>query len=382
MEIKMPRLGLTMTEGVVAKWHVKEGDRIEKGALLCDIESDKSVIPFESPDEGVILRLLAEPGEVIPVLEPILLFEGEDEGLAVTVKETAQVDIKEKQFVTPAARRIARENGIDVRLLTPRQGKQRIEKQDVLRVMKTGRDAAPIAAPESEPSRETRKLPLTSLRKAVARNMKESLFKAAHVSSTTEVDMTQVVMMIDRLTEKVHSEYGVKLSVNDVILKCTAFALQAYPRMNSVLAEEEILEKTEINLGMAVALADGLIVPVIQDADRLGIGTISQRAKALSQKAREGGLLPEEYAGGTFTVSNLGMFGITHFTSIINQPESAILSVGSLVKRPAAEGDQVIIKPMMNLTINYDHRLIDGAVSAQFLRYLRELLEEPLKMLL
>jgi pyruvate dehydrogenase E2 component (dihydrolipoamide acetyltransferase) len=425
----MPRLSLTMTEGVIRKWLKRENDYVKKGETLVEIESDKAVFPFESPHEGYLLKILVEDGNTaecqadIAVLgekgeaytlaaEPPLQPETWKETRALpTVAAAQQPAPAAKIFASPAAKRTAKELGLNLSLLTKAPGKKRIEKKDITvfleaNKIKTTPLAQKIAAehaldlssagkksgariysgdltiPAPAKERTGRKdavAPVQGMRKVIAAQLRKSLDVAVHVSMSAEVDMANALSLRACITDSVRAEYGVKPSLNDIVLKCVAVSLLQHPRLNSVFDGANIIERGNINIGVAVALDDGLVVPVIKDCDQLPIGEIAARSRSLARKAREQGLSREEMSDGTFTVSNLGAFGITQFTSIINQPESAILSVGQVTPKPVvlAPDHEIAVRPRMNMTINFDHRSIDGAVAAKFMQTLVKLLEEP-----
>jgi len=433
--INMPRLGLTMTEGVIVKWLKAEGDQIEKGEEIVEVESDKSVVAYEAPESGTLLKILVKEGDACEIYKPMAILGEEDESLeGSNAKADATDELIEKPLevteavkeaivcgkaiagfdgkrvlISPSAKRVAKENNVDISLISFPSGKKRIEKADVMSYLESNKvKTTPLAAKiavekgidlaslskgpgerifssdleTKQPIRERgeNRFPVTGIRKIIAAKMKSSLDTAAHVSLTTEVDMSNVMEMKKRISDKVLAQYRVKLSINDIVVKCVAKALKEYPRINSVFRDVEIVEKEEINVGMAVALDEGLMVPVIRNADELGLGGIASKSKDLADRARQGKLLPDDYTGGTFTVSNLGMYEITHFTSIINQPESAILSVSKSVERAVVIDGQIMIRPMMNLTISFDHRPIDGSTAAIFLRRVKQLLEEPYEL--
>ncbi len=446
--LKMPRLGLTMSEGRVVKWLKAEGDEIKAGEEYIEIESDKSVVAHEAPEDGYLLKIIAEEGDMVEIYKPIAVIgqkgesaeglledpdapdsasdEKEDGGAekagaaeagsgtgseAPPLQGVGAAEDKGRIFISPAARRVASENDVNISEIPFPQGKKRIEKADVIAFIdanrvKTTPLAAKMAAEQGmdlksvgvEPGKrifssdlrqearasapQPARIKVAGMRKVIAARMKESIDTAAHVSLTTEVDMSKVVEMRRRIMDPVMKNHNVKVSINDIIIKCVAFALKEHPRINSVFTQEEIIEKAEINVGVAVALPEGLIVPVIRDADKLSVGEIAAAGKDLSEKARAGGLRPDDYSGGTFTVSNLGMYDITQFTSIINQPESAILSVAKIVERPVVYNGEIAVRPMMNLSINFDHRPIDGAMAAVFLKRLKTLLEEPYELMI
>jgi len=436
--LNMPRLGLTMSEGRVVKWLKAEGDEIKAGEEYVEIESDKSVVAHEAPESGFLLKILAAEGDVVETYKPIAIMgnkgeslEGVLAGLGVAgaepevkelestkeaPKEVAVDIIKEAKdgdriFISPAARRIARENNVNIEDIPFPQGKERIEKAHVLEFIQANKHkatplAAKIAAEQGidlktvgvEPGKrvfsadlkkllqeaapQPARIKVAGMRKVIAARMKESIDTAAHVSLTTEVDMSKVIEMRQRIMDPILKKWDVKVSINDIVIKCTAAALIEHPRINSVFTPEEIIEKAEVNIGVAVALPEGLIVPVVRNADKLSVGQIAAVSKQLAEKAKAGALSPDEYNGGTFTVSNLGMYDITQFTSIINQPESAILSVAKIVERPVVCNGEITIKPIMNLSVNFDHRPIDGAMAAKFLKRVKELLEEPYELMI
>lgn len=437
--INMPRLGLTMEEGVIAKWVKNAGDTVEKGEVIAEIESDKSVVPFESPEGGTILKLLAEELDTVEIYKPIAVIGEAGEAIADLdlsdsdagneSEETASreessesaageepagrvFDDGEKIFASPAARRTAREQGVDLADVPLREGKERITKEDVLDYARRNQVKATPAAKKmadeigvdlKEISRGEAKriykidvlkgrkekesgarisedtiIPVTGMRKVIAHRMKESQEIAAHLTTAIDVDMTKIIELRKAVMDMILQKYEVKVSFNDIILKCVAAAIEEYPRVNCVFTEKEITVKGDINLGMAVANGEGLVVPIIRNANYLSLGGIAYESKRLVGKAKEIGLAPEDMQGGTFTVSNLGMYGITSFTSIINQPESAILSVGGTIKKPVVtEEGEIIVKPMMTLTLSYDHRAMDGSMSAVFLKKLKDIMENP-----
>lgn len=446
--INMPRLGLTMTEGVITKWVKGEGEYVEKGEILAEIESDKSVVPFESPETGTILKLIAVEMDTVEIYEPIAIIgeagESTDDMQPAAAGENAQAEKQEaeaenteavkvdkapaarsaagKIFASPSAKRVARENGIDIADVPMTAGKPRITKKDVLdyiennhvkatplakklaaennidlnsigkgageRIYSTDLNiAAPDAAVQNAAAvptadEEDTIIPVKGMRKVIATRMKESLDIAAHLTTVIDVDMTKIIELRKSVMDKIMDRYGVKISYNDIILKCVAAAIAEYPRVNCEFTAKEIIVKKKINLGMAVANGEGLVVPVIKDADKLSLGQLASESKRLNNKAKETGLSPDDMSGGTFTVSNMGMYGITSFTSIINQPESAILSVGGLQKRAVVIDDEIVIRPMMTLTVSYDHRAMDGSMSAIFLKTLKEIMEDPYRIMI
>ena len=435
--VNMPRLGLTMTEGIITKWLKNEGDPVKEGEVFVEIESDKSIVPHESPESGTILKILAPNGATVKIYAPIAIVGEPGESIDDLLQEAGGKDQAEKESETvsvkdekegtnesfiqevygnrpytasPAARRIASEHQVDIDDVALPEGQKRVESKDVLAFIESGRvRMTPVAAkmaaergieprslkkPDGQrvystdiPSVASRKeksdrhLEVKGIRKVIADRMRESVDLAVHVALNTEVDMTNIVELRNHMIGRVQEKYQVKLSYNDIIIKCVSMALRENPRINCYFTGGEVIEKGNINIGIAVALDEGLVVPVIRDADELTIGEIALESRRLIEKSQAGTLLPDEYNQGTFTVSNLGMYSITSFNSIINQPESAILSVGMITKKPVVVNDEIDIRPIMNMTINFDHRPIDGSTAAVFLKRLKELLEEPHQLL-
>lgn len=432
--INMPRLGLTMTEGVITKWEVQVGDAINKGDVIAQIESDKSVVPYEAPEAGTILKLLAEEMDAVPIYEPIAIVGEAGEAIddldfgkkaeteekevpevmkEAAVQETARANSGSKIFASPSAKRVAKEHGIDIADVPLPEDKARIEKADVLcyaesreKIKATplakkiaaeqGIDLADVASASGNriyssdlqkkmnvsQSSEDTIIPVTGMRKVIAARMKESLDTAAHLTTVIDVDMTEIIRIREAVGDAVQKRYDVKISYNDILLKCVAAAIEEYPRVNCRFTEKEITQFGRINLGMAVAINEGLMVPVIRDANYLSLGQMASETKRLAGKAKDTGLSPDDMSGGTFTVSNLGMYGISSFTSIINQPESAILSVGGMTKRPVVIDDELVIRPMVTLTLSYDHRAMDGSMSAIFLKKLKDIMEAPYRLMI
>jgi pyruvate dehydrogenase E2 component (dihydrolipoamide acetyltransferase) len=284
-----------------------------------------------------------------------------------------------KVKASPAAKKLAEEHGIALEDIEGTGPGGRITREDVLKAVESKAAAPAPAAPAAEAAKvEDKRVPLAGMRKVIADRMAESFRTAPHVTVDMEVDMSQAAAFRKALNEVAPE----KVSFTDIIVKIVARALEDFPVVNASLQGEEIVYNGQVNVGVAVALEDGLIVPVVKNANKLGIAAISQQVKELAAKAREGKLSPDEYKGGTFTISNLGMFGVDSFTPIINPPESAILGVNRIQKKPVVVNDEIVVRPMMNLSLSFDHRLIDGAVAAQFLQRVKALLENPALVLL
>lgn len=391
-EVLMPKLGLTMTEGTVVNWLKNEGDQVEKGEELVEILTEKITNVVEAPASGILKKILVGPGETAKVSEPIGIIAAPGEEVeieapaapaesAAPAKEVAAEAAKpaKKVKASPAAKKLAEEHGIALEDIEGTGPGGRITREDVLKAVESKAAAPAPAAPAAEAAKvEDKRVPLAGMRKVIADRMAESFRTAPHVTVDMEVDMSQAAAFRKALNEVAPE----KVSFTDIIVKIVARALEDFPVVNASLQGEEIVYNGQVNVGVAVALEDGLIVPVVKNANKLGIAAISQQVKELAAKAREGKLSPDEYKGGTFTISNLGMFGVDSFTPIINPPESAILGVNRIQKKPVVVNDEIVVRPMMNLSLSFDHRLIDGAVAAQFLQRVKALLENPALVLL
>mgnify|MGYP001296970369 CR=1 FL=1 len=433
--VKMPKLGTTMTEGTIVKWLKNEGDPVKKGEIYVEIQTDKVNIEDEAETSGVLRKIIAKEGETVKVGDPIAIIAEADEELpdlenvdnisTQSQEKSPQVfqqedkteavkqTISDKIKASPAAKRVARENQIDLSKVTPSGPNGRIVERDVLSYIQEHKvKATPVAkkiaierqvdlkAIQKSPGQRITKqdledqiiqdvdnavdntIPVIGMRKIIADSMTYSKKVAPHIYLSLEVDMSKVIDLRERLIPLVQAQHDVKLSYNHILIKAAATALRLNPLINSSFTEEKIILKQHINIGLAVALKDGLIVPVIKDADKKGLAFIAKETEELVQKAKSKKLLPDEYQGGTFTITNLGMFDIESFCAIINQPETAILAVGKIIKKPVVIDEEITIRPMMNLTLSCDHRAIDGAVGAKFLQNLKQILEEPVNMLL
>jgi pyruvate dehydrogenase E2 component (dihydrolipoamide acetyltransferase) len=390
----MPKLGLTMTEGTVVNWLKNEGDTVEKGEELVEILTEKITNVAEAPASGILKKILVGPGETAKVSEPIGIIAAPGEEIeapaapaerAVPAAETATQAAEPAKRIkaSPAAKKLAEEHGIALADIEGTGPGGRITREDVLKAVESKEAKPEPAAPVTEAAKtEGKRVPLAGMRKVIAQRMAESARTAPHVTVDMEVDMSQATAFRKSLNAVATESIGGKVSFTDIIVKVVARALEDFPVINASLQEEEIVYHGEINVGVAVALEDGLIVPVIKNTNKLGIGAISQLVKELAEKARSGKLTPDEYKGGTFTVTNLGMFGVDSFTPIINPPESAILGVNRIQKKPVVVNDEIVIRPMMTLSLSFDHRLIDGSVAAQFLQRVKALLENPDLLLL
>ena len=379
-KVIMPKLGMAMTEGTVVKWLKKDGDHVEKGERIAVVMSKKITYEVEAPASGILrhaaavkevkavgeaIAYIAEPGEEIPELE-LAPPAPPPEVAAPPPPEAAPPPPEEKPFVlaTPMARKLAKEHGIDLTEVTGTGPKGRITEKDV-RAFIEARKAPPVR----------RAIPFVGVRQMIAERMTESLRTMAQVTITTEVDATELV----RLREQLKAEFD--LTYTDLVVKAAAKALRDHPLLNATLVGDEIQLLEEVHIGVAVALEEGLIVPVVRDADKKTLQEIAQETRRLAEGAREGTLTVDEVTGSTFTVTNLGMYGVDTFTPIINPPEAAILGVGRIVEKPAVHQGQIVKRALMQLSLTFDHRIVDGAPAAEFLRTVKGLLESPYRLL-
>ena len=449
-ELTMPRLSDTMEEGRIARWLKAEGDTVSMGEVVAEIETDKATMEFQSYSEGTLLKILVPDGETAPLGAPIAVVgepgesvgdggsanggsasaeeeakpdeeapaedegEGELEGRGADdaqpdgTKEHEQEQEQKEQDeqpaqatgdgdgrrarlrVSPIARRMADEAGVDLRPLAGRGSgpEGRIVRSDVERLIKEGGgDGAVEPAPEKEaeparpapqaapsPDGEPELREPSRLLRAVARRMAEAHSTVPHFYVSTEIDMTRAVALRKELNDGL-SESGEKISVNDLVIRAVAAALVEHPQAHRSWLDGKLAYHQHANVGIAVALDDGLVVPVLKAADTKGIRQIAREARDLAGRAREGKLKQSEIEGGTFTVSNLGMFGVTDFHAIINPPESGILAVGAAVERPVVDGGEVVARPIMQVTLSCDHRACSGADGARLLQTVKRLLE-------
>lgn len=405
-EIRMPQFGVSMETGTVAQWLKAEGDAVKAGDVLASIETEKLTNDVVSEVDGVLLKIVAQEGEDIPV-QGLMAYIGQpgevlpDAGGMAAPAAAADTAPAAAEHVpapagqmsggrvkaSPLARRIAAKLGVDLSQVTPGGTSGRIRADDVraYAAQAPAAPAAPAAAAPAPAAAAAEQMDgdtvekLSGMRKVVAQRMQQSHTEIPPVTQVTKVDVTALMQFRRELLEKT----GKKYSVNDLILKATAKCLAAHPEMLVSFDGSQIIHRAHVNLGMAVALDTGLIVPVIRDADKLSLDALAACAKDLAARAKDGGLTPDDYKGSTFTVSNLGMFGIEMFTPIVNQPDAAILGVTAVEDELVMEADGTISKhQVMRLCCTFDHRAMDGAVEARFGMALRDLLQSPVEILL
>lgn len=376
MDITMPKIGKQMQQGVVTKWLKSVGDYVEEGELLFEMQGDRGVTEVEAPVSGTLLEILFPAGSTVPVREKIaIISEGAAPTPAVdTKKETPSVhpaasDDPAPQKLSPLAKKLTQDIGLDAAQI-PSKG--RVLAEDVLAYLKSRDEItqAPAPAPTADSREET--VPMTGMRKAIAKNMLASHMTSPTVTFNLGIDMTAMKQYREQLKAN-----DVKVSYTDLLVKFVAKALTEYPLLNCSVADNKIVYKHYVNMGVAVALPNGLVVPNVTDADKKSLTEISAEVKELASLAREGKLPADKLRGGTFTITNLGMYGIESFTPIINQPEVAILGVNTMEDKAVVINGQIQIRPIMNISLTADHRVVDGSVAAQFLQRVKQLMENP-----
>ncbi len=404
--VTMPKLGLTMTEGTIEKWLKQEGDRVEKGEPLVEIITEKINFQYESPASGILQKILHHEGETVPVTTPIAIIAEEGEAVAEveTAKPQAPVELaptvaqreskepSRRIFVSPIARKIAREKGIDLSSIRGSGPMGRIVKIDVLKAAervvspprpKPSETQAPMWAPQPVFSGGgEERIPLKGIRRVIAKRMTESFQNIPHFYLSLEIDMGSCLALHEALKQEVERRSGLRLTLTDILVKVTASALKEHPIINSRIEGDQIHLIEEINIGVAIALEDGLIVPVVREADRKSLTEIASVLRGLTHKAKEGKLSLEDVGGGTFTLSNMGMLGIDKLNAIINPPECSILGVGRTVEKPVYHGGEIKVRPMAWFSLSSDHRIVDGATAATFLNHIKRLIENPSLLLL
>ncbi|WP_088341494.1 pyruvate dehydrogenase complex dihydrolipoamide acetyltransferase [Robiginitalea sediminis] len=413
--VKMPRLSDTMEEGTVAAWIKKVGDTVEEGDILAEIETDKATMEFESFYSGTLLHIGIGEGESAPV-DAILAVIGpagtdvqavlsagsapaaeaagqpaaapapKEEKEAAPAQAPAATTSSDRVFVSPLARRMAEDRGIDLSTVTGSGDNGRIIKRDIehYQPSQQAQPAAAAAAPAASPmaaapagTEQVEEVKNSQMRKVIAKRLAESKFTAPHYYLTIEVDMGEAMASRSRINELPDT----KVSFNDMVVKACAMALKKHPQVNTSWNGDTTRYNQHVHVGVAVAVEDGLVVPVLKFTDQMSLTQIGTAVKDLAGRARNKKIAPAEMEGSTFTVSNLGMFGIQEFTSIINQPNSAILSVGAIVEKPVVKNGNIVVGHTMTITLACDHRTVDGATGAQFLQTLRAYLEHPVTML-
>jgi len=388
-EVIMPQMGFDMTQGKIVRWTRKEGDKVARGDIIADIETEKVVLEIEAFSPGTLLRILAGEGETVPVGQPIALLgeAGEDvsawkpaapaaaaaEAKEAVAQKPSAPEPEERIRVSPIARKLAEEKGVDLRQVKGSGPGGRITKEDVTAHI-AAREVAPAAVRPAAGA-----VTLSPMRQAVARHMAQSKREIPHFYLTVEIDMTEAQHLRHSLNETLGDD--ARITLNDLAIRAAALALQRFPQLNSLYLPDGIKQGERINIGIAVALEEGLVAPALLDCGEKRLPQIARESKGLIERTKAGVLKPEEFAGATFTLTNLGMLGVDSFQAIINPPQAAILALGSVKTKPVVKGGEVAVAEMMNATLSADHRVVDGAQGAQFMREFKALLEAPLRLL-
>ena len=417
--IKMPRMSDTMTEGNIVSWLKKEGDKVESGDTLAEVETDKATMELDSFTDGILLHIAVKEGPVpIDGVIAVIGKAGEDwksalaaaqggssngsngqkaaapapeptaaapEAPASTPAAGAEDDDKRVK-ASPLARNIAKDAGIDIAKVAGSGDQGRIIKKDVEAALESQK-LAPAAKAETPVapaavyaagSGEYEEVPVSQMRKTIARRLSESKFTAPHFYLTVEINMDKAIAMRTQVNEI----SPVKISFNDFVIKAVAASLRQHPAVNSSWLGDKIRYNKDINIGVAVAVEDGLVVPVVRQADIKTLSQINTEVKAFAAKAKERKIQPQEMQGNTFTISNLGMFGIEEFTAIINPPDACILAIGAIAEKPVVKDGQIVVGNLMRVTLSSDHRVVDGATGAQFLQTFKSILEDPIRLMI
>jgi pyruvate dehydrogenase E2 component (dihydrolipoamide acetyltransferase) len=418
--IYMPKLSDTMTEGVVAEWHKKVGDTVKSGELLAEIETDKATMEFESFYDGVLLHIGIEKGKATPVnaLLAIIGEKGEDVSaiianpgtpsgavapekkaeeapapspVATAVVEAAPATVASAPKAAPAvsntsngrilasplAKKLAEEKGVDLGFIAGTGEGGRITKRDVDHYVPYDAPQRPASASGGSQTESYTDETISQMRKTIARRLAESKFTAPHFYLTISLDMDNAI----EARKTMNATEGVKISFNDMVVKSVAMALRKHPNVNSSWLGDVIRRNNHVHIGVAVAVEDGLLVPVVRFADTKGLAQLGDEVRVLAKKAKEKKLQPAEWEGNTFTISNLGMFGIEQFTAIVNPPDSCIMAVGGISQEPVVKNGQIVVGNIMKVTLSCDHRVVDGATGAAFLQTFKQYMENPVTML-
>jgi pyruvate dehydrogenase E2 component (dihydrolipoamide acetyltransferase) len=419
--ILMPALSPTMTEGKLARWLKKEGDEVKSGDVLAEIETDKATMEVEAVDEGFLAKIVVPDDTEGVTVNAVIGILTATKGAAIDAPKEAPKPAAtkaaeppkpaekaapaaqpadgqgqgERIFVSPLAKRIAKQAGIDLSTVKGSGPNGRIVKADL---DKAGTASAAAQAPATPAltaapmpagavptiNAPHKKIPNSTMRKVIAKRLLESKQTVPHFYVTTNIEIDALLKLRAELNAKSPKEGAgaFKLSVNDMVIKACAVTLRRHPMVNSTYTEEAIIQYDDVDISIAVAIPDGLITPIIRKADAQGLAAISNSMKDLGARAKAGKLKPEEFQGGGFSISNLGMFGVSEFSAIINPPQSAILAVGAGEKRAVVKGDNIVVATVMTVTLSCDHRVVDGALGAEFLATLKSIIEEPLSLML
>ncbi len=395
--IIFPKLDEAMTSGKIVRWLKNEGDRVEKGEAILEIESEKTSFELEAEASGILSKITAQPGDEVPigvtiayilqpgekapeVETPVVVTAKEEKPKAATKAEAPQPARESKEIkASPLARNIAREHNVELDLVTGTGPGGRITKEDVLKFVEEGGAAAAPTTREA-PAGGEEIISLSTMREVIARRMVES-FQTPHFYLTVAVDAQELQKTRQQLLPLIESKTGVRLTLTDLIIKIAARALEKNPAINCSYADGSVKLFRRIDIGLVTSVEGGLMVPVLRDANTKSLAEIAQDRAELVQKARERTLTKEEMTGSTFTISNMGIYDIDQFSAIIQPPEAAILAVGRITEKVVARNGEMVIRPVMNLTLSIDHRVLDGALGAQFLQTVKNYIEDPVNLI-
>ncbi|MDQ0201675.1 dihydrolipoamide acetyltransferase family protein [Neobacillus ginsengisoli] len=407
VEVVMPKLGMAMKEGTVSIWNKGVGDPVRRGEPIASVSSEKIEIDVESPAEGTLLKITVPEGEGVPPGTVICYIGalGEEVAAGLTLEEVQKPEVEnqspanektepftpvkpaDRVKISPVARKIAEAANLDIEKIHGTGPGGRITKEDVQEAIMNSHTPQAERKKETNetpvrPQEETQQIPVSGIRKVIAVRMFDSLQKTAQLTINMKADVTVLIALQTQTAETVQNRYDNKLTVTDFIARAVVLSLQRHGQMNSAYSEDKIHLFKHVHLGMAVALEKGLVVPVIRDAEQSTLIDLSRSIKTLAQKARQGQLSNEDMHGSTFTISNLGAYGVEHFTPVLNPPETGILGVGAVNDTPTYIGEKLERRSILPLSLTFDHRVLDGAPAAAFLQTVKQYLEEPITMLL
>ncbi|HEF5695241.1 dihydrolipoamide acetyltransferase family protein [Bacillus cereus] len=397
VEVVMPKLGMAMKEGIITNWNIKAGDNVAKGELIASINSEKIETEIEAPADGTVLDIAVSEDEGVPP-GTVICYIGKpnekvemQESTHVVEEKTFNIEVqnvqnqepngkevaKQRIKISPVAKKIAKSENLGIKVLVGTGPGGRITKADVLKALEVRG-----IVPEISEQEESNVIPVTGMRKAIANRMHASLQNSAQLTLTMKVDVTDLVALHKEIAKVVQKRYDNKLTITDFVSRAAVLALGEHKEMNSAYIDDAIHQFEHVHLGMAVALEKGLIVPAIRFANNLSLVELSKEIKHVAQKARAGSLSSDDMHGTTFTISNLGSFGIEYFTPVLNTPETGILGIGAIEHVPVYKGKKLKKGSMLPLSLTFDHRVLDGAPAAAFLRTIKHYLEEPITILL
>lgn len=396
IDITLPSLSAGMEDAVIAKWLVAAGDPISRGQPIAEVETDKATMELEAEADGILGRIDIADGQRANVGQVIAVVLADGETLpvagasraATAATAAAPLSTGRKHAASPLARRLAAEAGLDLQGVTGSGPRGRIVKLDVQRLLAA--TPAPVAAPAPAVQPQPQAVPpgigphearpLSNMRRTIARRLVEAKTSIPHFYLSVDCELDALLALRAQVNEG--RDKAERISINDFVIKAAARALRKVPAANVIWNGDEILQLSDIDISVAVATDGGLITPILRGADRMSLGTLSAEMKALAARAHQGKLRPEEYQGGGFSVSNLGMYGIQTFSAIINPPQSCILAVGASLRRPVGRGDQIVLADVMSVTLSVDHRSVDGALGAQVLAAFKNNIENPMSLLI